>query len=95
MHLYVIISVCLPAELFIVFGLGLENITDWIKWSLSGFNLLAFVGGFELNSSLDAGTDTFGYSYEINKSIGFSVCIILGLWLLYSLLTIINNYRCS
>jgi hypothetical protein len=45
-HIHIFLSASLPAQIFIIIGLVSEKYTDWIKWSLSGFDELAFIGGF-------------------------------------------------
>lgn len=94
MYIHIFLAACLPAQIFIIFGLGLENITDWVKWSLSEFDYLAFIGGFYINGSSANTTDTFGYSHEITKSMGITACFILAIWLVYATLSIINSYIC-
>ena len=49
MYIHIIGSVCLPAQIFIYYGLVAERYTDWIKWSLDGLYKIAFIGGFIIN----------------------------------------------
>jgi hypothetical protein len=49
-HIHIFLSASLPAQIFIIIGLVSEKYTDWIKWSLSGFDELAFIGGFKVGN---------------------------------------------
>jgi hypothetical protein len=47
-YIHIFPSASLPGQIFIIVGLVSETYTDWIKWSLSGLDKLAFIGGFRV-----------------------------------------------
>lgn len=53
MYMHILSAVCFPAQIFILYGLAIEQYTDWTKWNFNGFSQLAFIGGFKLGSSSD------------------------------------------
>lgn len=34
MYVHLFVTACIPAQIFILYGLVAESYTDWIKWSL-------------------------------------------------------------
>lgn len=63
MYIHLFTAACIPAQIFILYGLVPENYTDWIKWSLVGMDKLSFIGGFKVGIDADlATTQHFGYS---------------------------------
>jgi hypothetical protein len=47
-HLHSVTLIWIPAYLYLVYGVAMENSTDWVKWSLENVGGFAFVGGFSI-----------------------------------------------
>lgn len=93
MYIHLIISACMPAQIFILYGLAAENNTDWIKWSLERVDYLAFIGGFKIGTGVDlAATQHFAYSIEVTKNLGVVGCVMLALWVIYAALILCKRY---
>lgn len=89
--MHIISAVCFPAQIFILYGLAMEQYTDWTKWNFNGFSQLAFIGGFKLGTYSDLTlTEHFGYSTEVTKNSGIASCIIIGIWIIYGLISTIG-----
>ena len=72
----------------------MEDITDWIKWSLQQIYPLALVGGFPVGDCCTT-SEFFQYSTTISFNAGYIVCICVGIWLLYGLFTVIHRKCCK
>lgn len=56
MYVHLFVTACIPAQIFILYGLVAESYTDWIKWSLQDLGKLAFIGGFKVGTDSDLPT---------------------------------------
>lgn len=93
--MHIVVSVCMPAQMLILYGLAAENYTDWVKWSLDSGMGVGFVGGFKVGNTVDLETSQhFGYSVQVTKNMGYVGVIIIGLWVIYTFFVFCRRY-CS
>lgn len=51
MYVHLFSAAVIPAQVYIFYGIAMENSTDWIKWSLQGLGPVSFIGGFRVSDS--------------------------------------------
>lgn len=90
MYLNVITYAYIPVQLYIIFGLNSENITDWIKSSLKDLALPSIIYGFKIYECCKT-SEFFGYSTNITVNYGIVIAVMLGLWLIYGVIAIVNK----
>lgn len=63
MYIHIFPAACIPAQLYIYYGLASENYTDWIKWNLYDLSRLSFIGGFKIGNTSATNSDFLNYTY--------------------------------
>lgn len=92
MYIHLFSAAVIPAQVYIFYGIALENSTDWIKWSLQGLGPVSFIGGFRVSDSEMETSAFLEYSIEMTRNTGVATCIMLGCWLIYGIMVFFKKY---
>lgn len=83
----------IPAEIYIVFGVACEPITDWIKASLQNSSYPALIYGFNIYECCQV-SDFLGYSTKISVNSGVVIICQFVLWAIYGILVLVSRNFC-